>query len=59
MYVNEDSPMSRKARRDGVDVLVEGANILIKANKGILTTILIIYFLIRCIGCNIHSKKIH
>lgn len=39
MYVNEDSPMSRKARRDGVDVLVEGANILIKANKGILTTI--------------------
>ena len=39
MYVNEDSPMPRKARRDGVDVLVEGANILIKANKGILTTI--------------------
>lgn len=39
MYVNEDSPMSRKARRDGVDVLVEGANILVKANKGILTTI--------------------
>lgn len=39
MYVDEDSPMSRKARRDGVDVLVEGANILIKANKGILTTI--------------------
>lgn len=39
IYVNEDSPMSRKARRDGVDVLVEGANILIKANKGILTTI--------------------
>lgn len=39
MYVNEDSPMSQKARRDGVDVLVEGANILIKANKGILTTI--------------------
>lgn len=39
MYVNEDSPMSRKARRDGVDVLVEGANILIKASKGILTTI--------------------
>lgn len=39
MYVNEDSPMSRKARQDGVDVLVEGANILIKANKGILTTI--------------------
>jgi len=39
MYVNEDSPMSRKARRDGVDVLVEGENISIKANKGILTTI--------------------
>lgn len=39
MYVNEDSPMSRKARRDGVDVLIEGENISIKANKGILTTI--------------------
>ena len=39
MYVNEDSPMSRKARRDGVDVLIEGENICIKANKGILTTI--------------------
>lgn len=39
MYVNEDSPMSRKARRDGVGVLIEGENISIKANKGILTTI--------------------
>lgn len=39
MYVDEDSPMSRKARRDGVDVLIEGENISIKANKGILTTI--------------------
>lgn len=39
MYVNEDSPMSRKARRDGVDVLIEGENISIKANKGVLTTI--------------------
>lgn len=39
MYVNENSPMSRKAYRDGVDVLVEGENISIKANKGILTTI--------------------
>lgn len=39
MYVNEDSPMSRKACRDGVDVKVEGENILIKGNKGILTTI--------------------
>ena len=39
MYVNENSPMSRKARRDGVDVLIEGENISIKANKGILTTI--------------------
>ena len=39
MYVNEDSPMSRKARREGVDVLIEGENISIKANKGILTTI--------------------
>lgn len=39
MYVNEDSPMSRKAYRDGVDVLIEGENISIKANKGILTTI--------------------
>ena len=39
MYVNGDSPMSRKAYRDNVDVLVEGDNILLKANKGILTTI--------------------
>ncbi len=39
MYVDEDSPMSRKACRDGVDVLIEGENISIKANKGILTTI--------------------
>lgn len=39
MYADEDSPMSRKASRDGVDVLVEGENISIKANKGILTTI--------------------
>ena len=39
MYVNEDSPMSRKAYIDDVDVLVEGDNILLKANKGILTTI--------------------
>ncbi len=39
MYVNEDSPMFRKAHRDNVDVLVEGENIVIKANKGILTTI--------------------
>ena len=39
MYVNEDSPMSRKAHRDDVDVLIEGENISIKANKGILTTI--------------------
>lgn len=39
MYVNEDSPMSRKAYRDDIDVLVEGENIAIKANKGILTTI--------------------
>lgn len=39
MYVNEDSPMSRKAYRDGVDVLIEGENISVKANKGILTTI--------------------
>lgn len=39
MYVNGDSPMSRKAYRDDVDVLVEGDNILLKANKGILTTI--------------------
>lgn len=39
MYVDEDSPMSRKAYRDGVDVLIEGENISIKANKGILTTI--------------------
>lgn len=39
MYVNGDSPMSRKAYRDNVDVLVEGENILLKANKGILTTI--------------------
>lgn len=38
MYVNEDSPMSRKAYRDDVDVLVEGENAVIKANKGILTT---------------------
>lgn len=33
MYVNGDSPMSRKAYRDNVDVLVEGDNILLKANK--------------------------
>lgn len=39
MYVNGDSPMARKAYRDNVDVLVEGDNILLKANKGILTTI--------------------
>lgn len=39
MYVNEDSPMSRKAQRAGVDVFIEGENISIKANKGILTTI--------------------
>ena len=39
MYVSEDSPMSRKAYRDGVDVQIEGENISIKANKGILTTI--------------------
>lgn len=39
MYVDKDSPMSRKAYRDGVDVLIEGENISIKANKGILTTI--------------------
>ena len=39
MYVDEDSPMSRKARRDCVDVLIEGENISIRANKGILTTI--------------------
>jgi C4-dicarboxylate-specific signal transduction histidine kinase len=39
MYVDEDSPMSRKAYRDGVDVFIEGENISIKANKGILTTI--------------------
>ena len=39
MYVDEDSPMSRKAYRDGVDVQIEGENISIKANKGILTTI--------------------
>lgn len=39
MYVDEDSPMSRKAYRDGADVLIEGENISIKANKGILTTI--------------------
>ena len=39
MYVNGDSPMARKAYRDNVDVLDEGDNILLKANKGILTTI--------------------
>lgn len=39
MYVHKDSPMSRKAYRDGADVLIEGENISIKANKGILTTI--------------------
>ncbi len=39
MYVDEDSPMSRKAYREGVDVLIEGENISIKANKGIITTI--------------------
>ncbi|MDE5758865.1 MAG: sensor histidine kinase, partial [Allobaculum sp.] len=39
MYVDEGSPMSRKAYRDGVEVLIEGENISIKANKGILTTI--------------------
>lgn len=39
MYVDEESPMSRKARRDSVNVLIEGEDILIKANKGILTTI--------------------
>lgn len=39
MYADEDSPMSRKARRGGVGVLIEGENISIKANKGILTTI--------------------
>lgn len=39
MYMNGDSPMFRKAYRDDVDVLVEGDNILLKANKGILTTI--------------------
>lgn len=39
MYVDEESPMSRKARRDSVNVLIEGEDILIKANKGILTTV--------------------
>lgn len=39
MYVAEDSPMSRKAYREGVEVLIEGENISIKANKGVLTTI--------------------
>lgn len=39
MYVDEESPMSRKAHRNGVDVMIEGENISIKANKGILTTI--------------------
>ena len=39
MYVNQDSPMSRKACRDDVSVLIEGENITIRANKGILTTI--------------------
>lgn len=39
MYVDENSPMSRKAYREGVNVLIEGENICIKANKGILTTI--------------------
>lgn len=39
MYVEEDSPMARKAYRDNIDVIVEGEDISIKANKGILTTI--------------------
>lgn len=39
MYVSEDSPMSRKAIKHNIDVLVEGDNIAVKANKGILTTI--------------------
>lgn len=39
MYVDEESPMARKAYRDNIAVLVEGENISIKANKGILTTI--------------------
>ncbi len=39
MYVEEDSPMSRKAERNGVTVIIEGQNISIKANKGVLTTV--------------------
>lgn len=39
MYVDEDSPMSRKAEREKIDVIVEGENVAIKANKGVLTTI--------------------
>jgi len=39
MYVKEESPMSRKANKEGVNVIVEGDDIRLRANKGILTTV--------------------
>lgn len=39
MYVKEESPMSRKANKESVNIIVEGDDIRLKANKGILTTV--------------------